>query len=285
MRPRRCCNTSTSTPKRCCAERKSEPENFHVAINRRRARRIRALRVRHLAAGALLRVERTGGDFSRQDRQRGRACSVRSALRSICSALRSSLETPITSCSSANSTVGRKRRRWRWCRGLRAKWIDSWRTRWWSRSRRWDMPMRRIACAARSRNGIPTRAGAAVLVVQWECVTNAEAVLVPLRTSRFTAQATKAGNYGDIVRALNQTLADFAAEVAIYAVVGAARQSHLEPESGRQALLVAGASASLSGSSPSRFFRSSSRPASLRSSFFDFFQSCSAISSSRFTTS
>jgi uncharacterized protein len=56
--------------------------------------------------------------------------------------------------------------------------------------------------------------GAAVLVVQWECVTNAEAVLVPLRTSRFTAQATKAGNYGDIVRALNQTLADFAAEVA-----------------------------------------------------------------------
>ncbi len=56
--------------------------------------------------------------------------------------------------------------------------------------------------------------GAAVLVVQWECVTNAEAVLVPLRTSRYTAQATKAGDYGDIVRALNQTLAAFAAEVA-----------------------------------------------------------------------
>ena len=56
--------------------------------------------------------------------------------------------------------------------------------------------------------------GAAVLVVQWECVTDEEAVLVPLRTSRYTAQATKAGNYGDIVRALNQTLADFAAEVA-----------------------------------------------------------------------
>lgn len=56
--------------------------------------------------------------------------------------------------------------------------------------------------------------GAAVLVVQWECVTNAEAVLVPLRTSRYTAQATKADDYGDIVRALNQTLADFAAEVA-----------------------------------------------------------------------
>jgi uncharacterized lipoprotein YmbA len=56
--------------------------------------------------------------------------------------------------------------------------------------------------------------GAAVLVVQWECVTNAEAVLVPLRTSRYTAQAAKAGDYGDIVRALNQTLADFATEVA-----------------------------------------------------------------------
>jgi hypothetical protein len=56
--------------------------------------------------------------------------------------------------------------------------------------------------------------GAAVLVVQWECVTDKETVLVPLRTSRYTAQAAKAGNYGDIVRALNQTLADFAAEVA-----------------------------------------------------------------------
>jgi len=56
--------------------------------------------------------------------------------------------------------------------------------------------------------------GAAVLVVQWEAVTDKEAVLVPLRTSRYTAQATKADNYGDIVRALNQTLADFAAEVA-----------------------------------------------------------------------
>jgi uncharacterized lipoprotein YmbA len=56
--------------------------------------------------------------------------------------------------------------------------------------------------------------GAAVLVVQWECVTDKETVLVPLRTSRYTAQAVKAGNYGDIVRALNQTLADFAADVA-----------------------------------------------------------------------
>lgn len=57
-------------------------------------------------------------------------------------------------------------------------------------------------------------AGAAVLVVQWESVTDHEAVVVPLHTSRFTAQASKPGNYGDIVRAMNQTLADFAAEVA-----------------------------------------------------------------------
>jgi uncharacterized lipoprotein YmbA len=56
--------------------------------------------------------------------------------------------------------------------------------------------------------------GAAVLVVQWESVTDTGTVLVPLRTSRFTAQATKPGNYGDIVRAMNQTLADFAGEVA-----------------------------------------------------------------------
>jgi len=57
-------------------------------------------------------------------------------------------------------------------------------------------------------------AGTAVLVVQWECVTDKEVVLVPLRTSRYTAQVSKAGNYGDIVVALNQTLADFAKDVA-----------------------------------------------------------------------
>jgi hypothetical protein len=56
--------------------------------------------------------------------------------------------------------------------------------------------------------------GTAVLVVQWECVTDQNAALVALRTSRFTAQASKAGDYGDIVRALNQTLADFAKEMA-----------------------------------------------------------------------
>ena len=57
-------------------------------------------------------------------------------------------------------------------------------------------------------------AGTAVLVVQWECVGDNGAVVVPLQTSRYTAQAAKAGEYGDIVKALNQTLADFARDVA-----------------------------------------------------------------------
>ncbi len=57
-------------------------------------------------------------------------------------------------------------------------------------------------------------AGMAVLVVQWECVTYKDVVLVPLRTSRRTAQASRPGDYGDVVRTLNQTLADFANEVA-----------------------------------------------------------------------
>jgi uncharacterized lipoprotein YmbA len=57
-------------------------------------------------------------------------------------------------------------------------------------------------------------AGTAVLVVQWECVTDNEVVLIPLRTSRYTAAVSKTANYGDIVAALNQTLADFAKDVA-----------------------------------------------------------------------
>jgi hypothetical protein len=56
--------------------------------------------------------------------------------------------------------------------------------------------------------------GRAVLVVQWECVTQTEAVLSPLRTSRYTAQAQRLGDYDDIVTALNQTLADFAKDIA-----------------------------------------------------------------------
>jgi uncharacterized protein len=56
--------------------------------------------------------------------------------------------------------------------------------------------------------------GTAVLVVQWDCMTETGSALVPLRTSRYTAQATRPGNYGDIVHALNQTLAEFAKNVA-----------------------------------------------------------------------
>ena len=55
--------------------------------------------------------------------------------------------------------------------------------------------------------------GRAVLVVQWECVTQTEAVLSALRTSRYTAQAQRPGDYADIVAALNQTLTDFAKDV------------------------------------------------------------------------
>lgn len=56
--------------------------------------------------------------------------------------------------------------------------------------------------------------GTAVLVVQWECITANDTTLAPLRTSRYTAQASTRGSYDDIVRALNQTLADFAKDVA-----------------------------------------------------------------------
>jgi len=56
--------------------------------------------------------------------------------------------------------------------------------------------------------------GVAVLVVQWECATDNDVVLVPLRTSRYMAQALSPGDYGDIVAALNRTLADFAKDVA-----------------------------------------------------------------------
>ncbi len=56
--------------------------------------------------------------------------------------------------------------------------------------------------------------GAAVLVVQWECVALDDTALIPLHTSRYTAQARRPDNYNDVVRALNQTLADFAADMA-----------------------------------------------------------------------
>ena len=56
--------------------------------------------------------------------------------------------------------------------------------------------------------------GAAVLVVQWECASDNGPALVPVHTSRYTAQAAKPDDYSDIVRALNQTLTEFAADIA-----------------------------------------------------------------------
>ena len=56
--------------------------------------------------------------------------------------------------------------------------------------------------------------GAAVLVVQWECVADTGPPLVPVHTSRYTAQAAKPDDYSDVVRALNQTLTEFAADIA-----------------------------------------------------------------------
>jgi uncharacterized lipoprotein YmbA len=57
-------------------------------------------------------------------------------------------------------------------------------------------------------------AGTAVLVVQWECVTDKGVAVIPLRTSRYTAQATRPNNYSDVVHALNQTLSEFANDMA-----------------------------------------------------------------------
>lgn len=68
--------------------------------------------------------------------------------------------------------------------------------------------------------------GAATLVVQWDCVMDEHTGVVPLHTSRYSAQAQRPQNYGDIVGALNATLADFAADVAgvlASALPGAAR--------------------------------------------------------------
>ena len=56
--------------------------------------------------------------------------------------------------------------------------------------------------------------GAATLVVQWDCVMDEHTPVVPLHTSRYTAQAQRPKNYSDIVSALNATLASFATDVA-----------------------------------------------------------------------
>ncbi len=56
--------------------------------------------------------------------------------------------------------------------------------------------------------------GTAVLVVQWDCTAADGTPLLALRTSRYTAQAQRPNNYADIVRALNQTLAEFSGHIA-----------------------------------------------------------------------
>lgn len=56
--------------------------------------------------------------------------------------------------------------------------------------------------------------GAAVLVVQWDCVAEDGATVVPLRTGHYLDQADDPADYGQVVRALNRTLAAFASDIA-----------------------------------------------------------------------
>jgi len=56
--------------------------------------------------------------------------------------------------------------------------------------------------------------GAAALVVQWDCVTDDGAVVLPLRTERYVDQADDPEDYGQVVRALNRTLAAFGSDIA-----------------------------------------------------------------------
>jgi len=56
--------------------------------------------------------------------------------------------------------------------------------------------------------------GAAVLVVQWDCRARDDTPLLPLRTSRYTAQASRADDYPSIVRAMNDTAAAFGRDIA-----------------------------------------------------------------------
>jgi uncharacterized protein len=55
--------------------------------------------------------------------------------------------------------------------------------------------------------------GTAVLVVQWDCRARDGTSLLPLRTSRYTAQASKVDDYSSIVRALNETAAAFGRDI------------------------------------------------------------------------
>ena len=169
--------------------------------------------MRNVTSGPLLRIERTGRSVGGKDRKRGGVCSVRSTWREY-------LQRPQIVVRDANHEL-RLGEFDRWAEAPQVAVVP-----WLARDV--DRQLANAVVVAFPSVGhadAPYRvrgtisewdtdaSGAAVLVVQWECVTNNEAVLVPLRTSRYTAQATEAGNYGDIVRALNQTLADFAAEV------------------------------------------------------------------------
>ena len=54
----------------------------------------------------------------------------------------------------------------------------------------------------------------AVLVAQWEVVDHDGKAVAPWRTSRFNATVKSTSDYNDVVRGLNQTLAEFADEIA-----------------------------------------------------------------------
>jgi uncharacterized lipoprotein YmbA len=55
--------------------------------------------------------------------------------------------------------------------------------------------------------------GTAVLVVQWDCQSRDDSSVLPLRTSRYTAQAGKPADYASLVQALNRTAADFGHDI------------------------------------------------------------------------
>ena len=101
-------HTSMNILKHCCEARKSETENGHGAVCLRRDRPARrAVWLRHVAAGALLRAERAGSDVRGKDRQRRRLVRPIQGGGRTCSALRSSSGTRISNCSWRSSTVGR----------------------------------------------------------------------------------------------------------------------------------------------------------------------------------
>ena len=55
--------------------------------------------------------------------------------------------------------------------------------------------------------------GTAVLVVQWDCRASDDTPLLPVRTSRYTAQASNADDYPSIVQAMNETVAAFGRDI------------------------------------------------------------------------